>query len=309
MYIPKYRVVVTTQHVQNIETLDKTQNEQVQRLYLSDDDDAAEEVPASNTARAAEAGNTGRAAEAGNTGIAAEVGNADEAQATGGRAKSCKRRGKKSKKKKDWTRDRPVTRLAGKRAENEPDESAQREETGQDVVNNVIDVDPRHYREAMLSKPKQMWLEAIAEKLRALEDNVVWEIARMPRDENVPHTKWVYKTNRDAEGLIERLKARLVACENEQEFGVDYGITFAAVIEMSSVKLFVVLTRKWRAPTKHGDVPSAYVKADEEAELVIFIRLPQGMKIPAEVLERLGVTSEDELVLELKSIVWPEAGW
>ncbi|KAE9066566.1 hypothetical protein PF010_g27809 [Phytophthora fragariae] len=34
VYLPKDRVVVTTQHVKNIETLDKEQNLQVQRLYL-----------------------------------------------------------------------------------------------------------------------------------------------------------------------------------------------------------------------------------------------------------------------------------
>ncbi|KAG3091656.1 hypothetical protein PI124_g13810 [Phytophthora idaei] len=145
MYLPKDRVVVPTQHVKNIETLDKTQNEQVQRLYLSDDDDAAKEAPAGNTARPAEAGNPGRAAEAGD---------AEETQVTCGCAKSGKRRGKKSKKKKGSTRDRPGTRSTGKRAENEVDESAQREETGQDVVNNVFDENPRYYREAMRSKHK-----------------------------------------------------------------------------------------------------------------------------------------------------------
>ncbi|GMF42895.1 unnamed protein product [Phytophthora fragariaefolia] len=38
VYLPKDRVVVTTQHVKNIETLDKEQNLQVQRLYLQGDE-------------------------------------------------------------------------------------------------------------------------------------------------------------------------------------------------------------------------------------------------------------------------------
>ncbi|KAE9008429.1 hypothetical protein PR001_g15331 [Phytophthora rubi] len=57
--------------------------------------------------------------------------------------------------------------------------------------------------------------------------------------------RWVYKTKMDAEGTIKRLKARLVACGNEQEFGVDYSVAFSAVIEMSSVKLIFVLARTW----------------------------------------------------------------
>lgn len=99
---------------------------------------------------------------------------------------------------------------------------------------------------------------------------------RLRRDVLELHTKWVYKTKRDAEGLIERLKARLVACGNEQEFGVNYGITFAAVIEMTSVKMIFVLAMKWCVPAKHGDVPNAYTKADKEADLESFCASRRG---------------------------------
>ncbi|KAG3114188.1 hypothetical protein PI125_g6640 [Phytophthora idaei] len=70
---------------------------------------------------------------------------------------------------------------------------------------------------------------------------------------------------------------RLVVCGNEQEFGVSYEITFAAVIEMTRVELILGLVRKWRVPAKHGAVSNAYEKAEKEAELDIFIRVPQGM--------------------------------
>ncbi|KAG3251046.1 hypothetical protein PI124_g4306 [Phytophthora idaei] len=46
VYLPKDRVVVTTQHVRNIETLSKEQNESVQRLYLAGDETEDEEEPA-----------------------------------------------------------------------------------------------------------------------------------------------------------------------------------------------------------------------------------------------------------------------
>ena len=77
------------------------------------------------------------------------------------------------------------------------------------------------------------------------------------------HSKWVLKTLRDAEGGVDRLKARLAACGNEQVLGVNYGITFAAVIDLLSVKSIFALYRKWKVPVKHGDVPNAYVKADQ----------------------------------------------
>lgn len=114
------------------------------------------------------------------------------------------------------------------------------------------------------------------------------------------HMKWVYKTKLDAEGCIERLKARLVACGNEQEFGVNYELTFAGVMGLSSVKIILALARKWRVPAKYGDVPNAYVKGDKEAELEIFIHLLKGIDIAMEILKELGVEDEAELELELK---------
>ena len=47
-------------------------------------------------------------------------------------------------------------------------------------------------------------------------------VIKRPPGSNTLHTKWVFKTKTDAHGEIERLKARLVACGNEQVFGVDY---------------------------------------------------------------------------------------
>ncbi|OWZ16109.1 Pol Polyprotein [Phytophthora megakarya] len=85
-----------------------------------------------------------------------------------------------------------------------------------------------------------------------------------------------------------------------QHFGVDYSVTFAVVIDMRSVKLLLALERKWGVPAKHDDVPNAYVKADKEAELVIYIRVPQGMGISEEITEKLGAVKEGELVLELQ---------
>lgn len=93
-----------------------------------------------------------------------------------------------------------------------------------------------------------------------------------------------------------------MACEDEQEFGVSYWISFAAVIEVTTVKVVFVLARKWGAPAKHGGVPNAYVKASKE-ELDIFVRIPK-LKISAEVLQRLGVTSKDQLMLELQKTLY-----
>lgn len=58
--------------------------------------------------------------------------------------------------------------------------------------------------------------------------------------------------------------ARLVACGNEQVFGFIYGLTFAAAMEISKVKVKVVFVLRWGVPARHGDIPNAYVKASKE---------------------------------------------
>ncbi|GMF59553.1 unnamed protein product [Phytophthora fragariaefolia] len=239
-------VVVTTQHVKNIETLDRTQNEQMQHMYLQENDSADEDEPSGTDARGADTANP-------------------RALGTGASA----------------------------------DGSARQEEPDAATMNNVMEPNHKNYREAMQSAHRDGWLKAMPEELNALENNDVWKLVRMPRGVRVLHSKWVYKIKRDAEGLLERLKARLVACGNEQEFGINYGITFTAVIGMTSVKLILVLARKWGVPAKHGDVPNAYVKAEKEAELDIYLRIPQGMVLPKEQFEKPGVPSPNELVLEL----------
>uniref|UniRef100_A0AAV1TPL2 Reverse transcriptase Ty1/copia-type domain-containing protein n=1 Tax=Peronospora matthiolae TaxID=2874970 RepID=A0AAV1TPL2_9STRA len=77
----------------------------------------------------------------------------------------------------------------------------------------------------MDGKNRDQWLTAMTEELDELNSNDVWKIVMFPRGAHVLHNKWVYKTKTDANGVIERYKARLVVCGNEQVFGVDYNLT------------------------------------------------------------------------------------
>ncbi|POM76464.1 Transposon Polyprotein Reverse transcriptase [Phytophthora palmivora] len=226
VYLPKDKVVVTTQRVRDIEALDKAQNKNEQKLYFQDDETKAKEETA---------------------------GDADVVN------NSSKKRSRQ-RKKKGYTRERHVTRSVARQAEEKAAAVTQQEGSSTNAVNSVIETDPKNYQEAMRSRLKDRWLEAIHDEQSALEEN------------------GVFKKKRNAEGVVEHLEARLVACGNEQAFGVNYSIMFAAVIEMSSAK--------------------------KEAELAIYIRIPQGMDIPEEIRRQLGVTSNDELVLELEKALY-----
>ncbi|KAG6609052.1 Integrase catalytic core protein [Phytophthora cinnamomi] len=113
------------------------------------------------------------------------------------------------------------------------------------------------------------------------------------------HTKWVFKTKTHADGTVERYKGRLVVCGNEQEYGIDYIVTFSAVLDLTTGKLIFVMAHVWEVPARHGDVPSAYVKADKEEGLEIYLYIPDGMEIPDELLALLGVKHKGQLALRL----------
>ena len=44
---------------------------------------------------------------------------------------------------------------------------------------------------------------------------------------------------------------------------VNYQLTFAAVMDMSTVKVILALSAIWGVPEKHGDIPNAYVKGEK----------------------------------------------
>ncbi|KAM6547364.1 hypothetical protein CsatB_019040 [Cannabis sativa] len=56
----------------------------------------------------------------------------------------------------------------------------------------------------------------------ALIKNGTWEIVMLPRDKKIVGCKWVFTVKFKADGSIERFKARLVAKDFTQTYGIDY---------------------------------------------------------------------------------------
>ncbi|CAI5706593.1 unnamed protein product [Peronospora effusa] len=134
--------------------------------------------------------------------------------------------------------------------------------------------------------------------------NDVWTVVAPPKNAHVLHNKWMYKTKTDANADIERYKARLVVCGKEQVFGVDYNLTFAAVMDFSTVKMILMLSRRWKVPARHGDVPNAYVKAEKEEHLDIYMKVPKGMTLDGEELKGLESRSTNDSALLLKKSLY-----
>ena len=125
--------------------------------------------------------------------------------------------------------------------------------------------DTKHNGEAVKIDHREQLLTAITEELDALKSNYVWTVVIPPNFAHVLHNTWVYKTKTDGNGDIAMYKALLVVCGNEQAFGVNYTLRFAAFMDLKMVKLILVLSRRWNVPARHGDRLSAYVKAERRS--------------------------------------------
>jgi hypothetical protein len=155
-----------------------------------------------------------------------------------------------------------------------------------EYICNIMTGDPVTYKSAMKTSNAKDWQAAVDLELDTLRNNQTWIAMPKPKTANPLHSKWVFKTKLDANGKIERFKARLVACGNEQQYGVNYEDTFAPVLDLVTVLLVLALSVLWGHPARHGDIPAAYTKAALEAQSDIFMYPPHGMHLTDE--ERLA---------------------
>ncbi|MCP4569438.1 MAG: hypothetical protein GY841_17825, partial [FCB group bacterium] len=143
--------------------------------------------------------------------------------------------------------------------------------------NELNEQNPNNFNEAMKLNDSAKWKEAMDKEIKALEDNGTWEVVDLPPNSRAIFSKWVFTKKMKSNGEIERYKARLVACGNQQVHGIDFQDTFAPVMEVQLLPLFLKLAIMWGTKVHQGDVPNAYVKADCEQGYTIYMKIPKGM--------------------------------
>ncbi|MCO5571831.1 hypothetical protein L7F22_025579 [Adiantum nelumboides] len=123
----------------------------------------------------------------------------------------------------------------------------------------VQDVEPTCFEEAA---ENDKWKEAMNEEMDALYGNETWELAPLPKGKKPTRCRWVYKIKHNSDGSVSRYKARLVAKEYAQMYGIDYEETFAHVAKMATVRavIAVATTKGWIV--HQMDVKNAFLHGD-----------------------------------------------
>jgi len=133
----------------------------------------------------------------------------------------------------------------------------------------------------MHSPVAHLWKEAIDKELESIHKNGTWEIVNsLPPGRQPIDCKWIFKRKLRPDGSVDRYKARLVAKEYSQQFGVDYDQTFAPVAKFTSIRAILSIAAILDLEIHQMDVKCAFLNGDLEEEL--YMTVPEGVKTPTE---------------------------
>ena len=126
----------------------------------------------------------------------------------------------------------------------------------------------------------------------SLHRNDVWDLCELPQGRKAVGTKWVFKRKYDVDGNIEKYKARLVAQEYNQRYGIDYDETFCPVVKFESVRALIALAANKKLHLHQLDVTTAFLNGELKEE--IYMKQPDGF----------AVKGNEHLVCKLKKSIY-----
>eukprot|EP00253_Pinus_taeda_P007479 PITA_07479 len=115
------------------------------------------------------------------------------------------------------------------------------------------------------------------EEIGAIEKSKTWELVDLPEGKDAIGVKWVYKTKSNAEGKIDRHKARLVVKGYKQQQGRDYDETFAPVARMETVRIVLSIAAQHKWKIYQMDVKFAFLNGVLKEE--VYVEQPSGYEV------------------------------
>jgi Reverse transcriptase (RNA-dependent DNA polymerase)/gag-polypeptide of LTR copia-type len=121
------------------------------------------------------------------------------------------------------------------------------------------------------------WENAIHDEIDALVANKTWQEEKAPRGANLVSTKWVFTTKTNADGSLERFKARLVARGFSQIHGEDYDQTFAPTVRTDTLRIFLAMVAANDLECRQYDVKNAFTESSLKER--IYLSPPKGVNV------------------------------
>ncbi|XP_026437262.1 uncharacterized protein LOC113335424, partial [Papaver somniferum] len=85
------------------------------------------------------------------------------------------------------------------------------------------------------------WQVSMKDEYVALRNNETWDYVAPEPHMNILGSKWVYKVKQKSDGIIDRLKSRLVAKGYDQQDDIDYNETFSPLVKSTTVRVVLCI--------------------------------------------------------------------
>ena len=109
-----------------------------------------------------------------------------------------------------------------------------------------------------------------------IEKNETWSLVDRPNHKKVIGLKWVYRVKLNADGSMNKLKARIVVKGYKQQYGIDFSETFTPVAKLDIIRLLLTLAAQKGWKIYQLDVKSVFLNGILEEE--IYVEQPEGFE-------------------------------
>ncbi|GJV61688.1 retrovirus-related pol polyprotein from transposon TNT 1-94 [Tanacetum coccineum] len=171
-----------------------------------------------------------------------------------------------------WTKDHPLDQVIGDPSK--PVMTRQRLQTDSEVCMyalTVSTIEPKNIKEAMAD---HNWIESMQDELNQFEILQVWELVPRPEGKNIIALKWLWKNKCDAENIMVRNKTRLVVKGYRQEEGIDFKESFASIVRLEAVRMFIAYAAHKNITIFQMDVKTAFLNSPLKGE--VYVSHPEG---------------------------------
>ena len=171
----------------------------------------------------------------------------------------------------ETTREYQIARDKGKRNVGPPKKYSDEVYYALCAAENIELTDPLTYNEAMKSKDRERWIEAMNDEIKSLLKNKTWilvdksQLSSGGKERKPVSCKWVFKRKVEATDKTKiKFKARLVARGFTQQEGVDFNEVFAPVVKHTSIRILLAVVNKFNWELQQLDVKTAFLNGDLE---------------------------------------------
>jgi hypothetical protein len=133
----------------------------------------------------------------------------------------------------------------------------------------LADSNPLTFKEAMLRSDCKPWWEAMVEEIDAIVQYKTWVLANLPPGKKAIPLKWIYKIKRDAKGVLEKYKARIVVRGFAQVAGLDFEETFVPVIRIESIRIIFAIATANDLHILHVDCKNASLHSKSDVHIYV----------------------------------------